>query len=237
VCVFVLVPSLQVIASKAATFAEEDAVKHVTPLCLAHAFLTLVLNASCGRSAGNPPLGAAGAPTTVLDLAQIGGVADALDNGQIATSRVAIDAGLGPQVFAFALMVVQDHSASQRERASLLARLGIAPVPSPLSQRVDDAAQTVLAQLNAMVPGMGNDEGLASTRRRAFECQYLLMQVRLHQSALAILDRELLPQAAAPELSSLLEVQRAQVEQHLHAAEALLGLSDNDQGIGCGTGT
>jgi len=141
-----------------------------------------------------------------LTDAQIAGVADALNSGEIEQAKVARTKSTNKDVTAFASMMIEHHGQAQKQQPAL----GEGEAVSPLSMHLADESKQTVDKLNQ---AEGKD----------FDRQYIQAQVDGHQQALDTLTRELLPNAKSPELKRYLQKLQPRIEQHLARARTLSG--------------
>jgi putative membrane protein len=104
----------------------------------------------------------------------------------------------------FAAMMITDHTAANQR----LLALGITPRPNLLSEQLTLAA-TQLTQSLSQLTGA------------AFDRAYMDAQVQLHQTALTLLEEELIPEAETAALRAELEGMRTSVIAHLDLATSI----------------
>jgi len=164
--------------------------------------------AEAGPRTGASATGSKANDKTNLTDAQILGVADTANTGEIAQANIAVSKAQVESVRQFAQLMIKDHSEAKEKGRSLGTELGLTPATSPLSAGVQKDGDDAMAQLEKAQPGN-------------FDRTYMQTQVRLHQKVLRTLD-DLIPQADAPQLKSLLGDMRMHVEHHLTTARSTL---------------
>lgn len=173
-------------------------------------------NHGSGRAIGALVLAAAGAawvPSGVeaqakvsdAEIAQIVVTANAIDvkQGELAVSR-AVDA----RVKRFAETMIADHEAVNESAGKLVARLGVTPKASDVSQSLDASAAEKVKELS-------------SKRGADFDRAYIANEVAYHRAVLEALDNLLIPNAQNAELKKTLVDVRPAFEAHLRHAEML----------------
>jgi putative membrane protein len=153
--------------------------------------------------------GAKGANKTDLTDAQILGVADTANAGEVAQANIALTKAQKDSVKQFAQLMVKDHSAAKDKGRAIGKELGLIAAPSGLSSGIQKDGDEASAKL----------EKAQSTN---FDRTYMQIQVRLHQKVLKTLD-DLIPQADAAQVKDLLTDMRGHVEHHLSVARTTLG--------------
>ena len=139
--------------------------------------------------------------------AQILGVADVANTGEVEQGNIAESRGRSEKVKSFAQMMVKEHSAAKNKGMAVAKQLGVAPATSAKSAEVEKDGQSIVKKLH---------EASADD----FDKTYLKAQIRLHEDTLKLLDGELIPKASTPQVKSLLTDMRAHVEHHLAVAHS-----------------
>jgi len=140
--------------------------------------------------------------------AQILGVADAANTGEIGQANVALAKARRDSVKQFAQLMVKDHTAAKDKGRAVARDLGLTPAPSGLSNGVQKDGNDATAQLGKATPD-------------SFDRTYMQLQVRLHEKVLKTLD-DLIPKADAQQIKTLLTDMRGHVEHHLTVARTTL---------------
>jgi putative membrane protein len=133
--------------------------------------------------------------------AEVVAVAMALNSGEVMTSEPAQTRASSQAVRNFAAMMITDHTAANQR----LTALGITPQPNLLSQQLTQAATQLTQSLSTLTGA-------------AFDRAYMDAQLQLHQTALTLLEEELIPEAEAAALRAELELMRTSVIAHLDMA-------------------
>jgi putative membrane protein len=150
---------------------------------------------------------------TPLTDAQIAGVTNFVNSGEIQQAQLAQSKSKDPHVLSFASMMISHHGEAKEQQA----QLGMSPAGSSVLQRLSSEGQRTLATLRDK---SGKD----------FDRAYLQAQVEGHQKVLETLDRQLLPNAKNQQFRSQLQNMRSTVQQHLQLARDSLQAVNSQQG-------
>jgi putative membrane protein len=167
---------------------------------LAGLLLGATLLPACGNDDQPPQPG--------LSAAQIAGVTNAINNGEIQHGQLAIMRAMNEDVRDFAQRMLDEHTMALQEQTALLARLGVTPVESDQSRQISQEAMRLYNDLQGRA---GAD----------FDRAYLDAQVTLHMRALTMLDNQLLPAVQNAEFRQQLQDLRSDVSAHLQDASQL----------------
>jgi putative membrane protein len=163
-------------------------------------------------TSGKPLAGDAGIPGVDGSLAlsddTIAGVMTAANSGEVMVGNQASTQAQDPDVRAFAIRMVTDHSAANQALMNL-ASFGIAATDSDLSRSVATVAQETINRL-------------ALTSGAAFDATYAASELDQHQRLLQLLDDVLIPGAHDAQLRAELTAERATEATHLVGAQALI---------------
>lgn len=140
--------------------------------------------------------------------AQIAGVVDAVNLGEVQQAHMAQERASKDEVRMFANHMMTGHQAAARQQAQVLDRAGIMPEETDLSRQLRNQGQQTEQQLS----GLRGDQ---------FDRAYIDSQVRQHRAALQLLDEKLIPSAQDPAYRAYLERVRSEVAQHLATAEQI----------------
>jgi putative membrane protein len=173
-----------------------------------------------GGAGGTAGTGGAAA----LSDAQIGAVMLEANNGEVAAAQIATAKAQNGNVLAFAMMMINDHSAANTHLSMVLQTANIAPADSAI--RANLAMQASQAEST-----------LLSTPTASFDRAYIQSQVTMHMMVLQLLDGTLIPQAQNTELKAELQAERATVMTHLADAQQLLAALSPDGGADGGDGS
>ncbi|HEX3593484.1 MAG TPA: DUF4142 domain-containing protein [Polyangiaceae bacterium] len=152
--------------------------------------------------------GAKAANKTDLSDAQLLGIADLANTGEVGQATYAMSKTQNEAVKQFAQLMIKEHGAARDKGRSIATELGIAAAPSALSNGVQKDGDDVMSQLEKSSPPN-------------FDRTYMQAQIRLHQKVLRMLD-DLIPQADAAQIKALLTDMRGHVEHHLSTARSTL---------------
>jgi putative membrane protein len=143
-----------------------------------------------------------GAPA--MTNAEVTGIVQTVNDGQIMTSQAAIERATAAAVREFAQRMVADHTAANERLAAL--EIGAAQ-----PQMARDLAQSAQASMQA----------LAQYEGEAFDRAYLVAQIELHEYKLNTLDATLIPSATDRRLIAELERIRGEALEHLEQARQI----------------
>jgi putative membrane protein len=143
-----------------------------------------------------------GAPE--MTNADVTGVVQTVNDGQIMTSQAAIERATAAAVREFAQRMVADHTAANERLAAL--EIGAAQ-----AQMARDLAESAQAAMQA----------LAQYEGEAFDRAYLAAQIELHEYKLNTLDATLIPSATDRRLIAELERIRGEALEHLEQARQI----------------
>lgn len=133
---------------------------------------------------------------------------DAVNGGEIEHGTAAQQQAQSPAVKAFAKMMVEHHTQARDKQAALMSKLAIKPVDTTKSKELQASAKTMLDSLKPL-------------KGAAFDKAYVDAQVKGHQDALDLINKDLLPNIQSAEYKKLVEEMRGKVEAHLKAAQEL----------------
>jgi putative membrane protein len=166
--------------------------------------VSLAVVAGCATG-GEPASQPAAPPLTDAEIAGIVVAANTIDAaaGDIAAARAT-----STEVRAFAKTMGTDHRAVNAQAAALVARLGVVPVASAVSEQLHSDAAAFQAQLS-------NQSGVD------FDRSYIAREVVYHRAVIDALDQLLIPSARNAELKQTLISVRPAFVAHLRHAEHL----------------
>lgn len=143
-----------------------------------------------------------------LTHGEIAGVVMSVNNGEIETSRVALNRSRSTPVREFAQRMITDHTAiNQRLQA-----MGVAPMENGTTQQLRSLTQQSVQRLEQY-------EGAALDRA------YIDQQIELHEYTLNVLDNTLIPSATTSQMRAELQQTRSIIQAHLtHARQVRQGL-------------
>jgi putative membrane protein len=142
-----------------------------------------------------------------LTDAQILGVTDAANTGEVDQANVALARTHSDKVKSFADMMVREHTAAKNQGLDIAKQLGVTLATSAKSAEVQKEGADALKTLH-------------ETNADDFDKKYLKTQIHLHEDTLKLLDGELIPKASTPQVKGLLSDMRAHVQHHLAVAHS-----------------
>jgi putative membrane protein len=155
---------------------------------------------------------AAETPATVpagsLDDAEILAVVRTVNSAGVAAAELATERAAAGDTRQYAQHVMEDHSKSNQQVATLAA--AIPPRDNPLSMTLREQ-------------GAADIEKLEQHSGEEFDRAFVEAQARMHQQVLDTIDEQLLPAAEDQQLRMLLQTTRDQVAMHLEHAQQLQG--------------
>jgi putative membrane protein len=171
--------------------------------------LPLALAACAHNRGGGATAGMSGASAMAggnLSDAQIAGVLDAVNLGEVQQAHLAQEKATEPAVRNYANAMMNGHQAAARQQAEVLDQRGIAPQETDLSRQLRQQSQQ-------------EEQRLSQLEGPAFDRAYIQAQIRSHQDALNLIDQQLLPNASDPAYRAYLEQLRGHLQQHLSQAQ------------------
>jgi putative membrane protein len=155
--------------------------------------------------------GMAGGSSSSVDLddAEVLHAATTLNGGEVAEAQLALSRSENSAVRTYAEQMVAEHGLAIQQIATLAATQQLTPDDNPISESL-------------RVKSEANLKALAAESAERFDRQYILSQVAMHQSALALVDAQLIPSAERAEIDTLLASLRTTVAEHLTRAQAVL---------------
>ena len=142
-----------------------------------------------------------------LSHAEIVGIVDVVNSGEIEQALIAQRRANAPQIREYAERVIADHRKAKQATAELAEREGVVPVGSAVATDVSEQAAGVLESL----------QNRMSSER--FDRMYIETQLRQHRNVIGLLDGKLLPSARGGDrLETELLRMRAMVDRHLTQA-------------------
>jgi putative membrane protein len=142
-----------------------------------------------------------------LNDAEIIGILEVANDAEVDQGSFAEEHARAPTVRAFAQMMVKHHGAAKQKTVATAKQLHVVPKPSAQSGEVQSDSASMMKDLRDSDP----DD---------FDKTYMNAQIKAHEKLLRMIDGDLVPSAAAPELKKLLADTRAQVQQHLAMAHS-----------------
>ena len=135
-------------------------------------------------------------------------ILNAANEGEVQVGQLADERATDSEVKAYACRMIEEHTATAQRQAELRARLGIAPLENPTSQRLRDDTRQTLDMLRTL-------EGAA------FDRAYIESQVRMHAQVLDLLNNDLIPNSCSAEWRADLQRTRDDVANHLQEAQRI----------------
>jgi putative membrane protein len=148
----------------------------------------------------------AAATNETLDDAQILGVVKVANETGVATSQLAAQKAMTPEVREYAQDLVQDH---------LVTGQHVDQTATSAPPGGSETATTWIQRANVEL------ESLSAKSGADFDRAYVESQIENHQELLASIERTLLPQADRVAVRQLLESMRTKVGEHLEQAREL----------------
>lgn len=145
------------------------------------------------------------APDTALSDAQVLGIVQAINAGEIEQAQLAKSKAKDARVKKFAEQMISQHTDSQKQ----LANAG------------DIAAAESGVQSDLKVASAADMDTLKNAKAEDFDAVYMTNQVKEHQAALDMLTNRLIPATSDAKLRTLLESTRITVDKHLKSANEL----------------
>ena len=158
-------------------------------------FLAILLLAGCATTGSNK-----------LSDPQIAMVMRVLNLGEVREGEVARDKTASAAVREFAQMMINDHEAQNNRAEAELLRVDINSEDTSLSRQLDAGS------------GAATDR-LRSLGGAAFDREYIAREVDAHQSALNLIDTQLMPNARRKQVKEQLTALRKLVDTHLTRAK------------------
>ncbi|HET9955862.1 MAG TPA: DUF4142 domain-containing protein [Polyangiaceae bacterium] len=166
---------------------------------------------SQGGNAGASEGGSSTSPSNLSD-AQVFGVLDTANAGEIEQGNLALEQASNADVQAFAQQMVTDHTAARAEARALAEAQSTSIQESSVSRGLQQKAASKTAELSALSGA-------------AFDSAYISVQIEMHTETLLLIDQALTLTTDNEELNSLLEKLRPKVQAHLdHAQSIAVGL-------------
>ncbi|HEV2611692.1 MAG TPA: DUF4142 domain-containing protein [Noviherbaspirillum sp.] len=182
------------------------------PLLLKKAKFSLMLVAvalgSAACSLPNKPVTQAAAvaskPITDGEILQI---MSTVNEGEIKQARIAMERSTNPAVREAAQRIITDHTAMDKQIASLSTSTGIKPDDSPLNSGLRMQANSIAENLTK----------LSGTK---LDCTYFEKQAEQHALTVKTVRGQLMPAANRPEVRSFLTASLPALEHHQQTAQA-----------------
>ncbi len=163
-------------------------------------------NRGAGATAGMGTTGAMAAGN--LSDAQIAGVLEAVNLGEVQQAHLAQEKATEPAVRNYADNLRSGHELAARQQSMVLDQQGITPEETDLSRQLRQQSQQ-------------EEQRLSQLSGAEFDRAFVQAQVRTHQDALNLLEQKLIPNASDPAYRAYLEQLRGDLQQHLAHAQQL----------------
>ncbi len=158
-------------------------------------------------AAATPPPPPAEKPLTDENIAAI---VTTVNNGEIEQAKLAQTNAKDAKVKQFAQLMIQHHTAGNKEAEKILAKASMKPADNEISTKI---ASDSKAMVESWKPTKGAD----------FDRAYMDAQVKQHQDVLAMMDAKLIPQVKNEDMKKALTGFRGVVETHLKQAQEIQG--------------
>ncbi len=149
-------------------------------------------------------------PHQKLTDGQVIKVLSTANNGEIMQAQAALPKLQSAQVRNYAQMMINEHSMNEQKGQALANRLNLMPQASDTSNGLQRDSDNIVNNLARSTTAVDRD--------------YMMSQVKVHRKVLKTIDDQLLPNAANPELKSMLAQTRNAVAMHLQTAEQLVSM-------------
>jgi putative membrane protein len=146
-------------------------------------------------------------PATLTD-ANVAAIVLAANDADIDNGNMAKDKTKNSEVRAFAVRMVTDHSAVNKQAKDLAGQLSLTPEDNDVSRGLKANADSTRDELKKL-------DGAA------FDKAYIDNEVAYHKAVIGVLDDTLIPSAQNAELKTLLTNSRPAFQAHLEHAEKL----------------
>lgn len=147
-------------------------------------------------------------PTDKPTDAQIVGIVETLNSGEVDLGKVASKDAKSKDVKQFASMMVKHHSDANKDAEKFSKKSKISPAEAVESDKLKSETSAKEAELKGL-------------KGAALDKTYIDSQVQMHQDALDLLDNKLIPSASNSDLKALLQRTRSFVSEHLDEAKKI----------------
>lgn len=161
--------------------------------------------AACG---GGGTGTASGRAQTGMSDAEIAGVLDVANRGEVQQAQLARDNASATQVRSYATAMLQGHGQAIEQQQQILSPRGVQPAQSAMAEQIRQRSMQVEQRLQ----GLSGEE---------FDRAYMQAQLQQHRDLLRMLDQQLIPSAQDPAYRAYLERLREDLEAHLRHAERI----------------
>lgn len=147
-----------------------------------------------------------------------------INDGEIAEATLAQQKATSDGAREYAEHMITEHGTANQRLTTLAQQKGLTLTDNAVSQQLKSAAEAMTA-------------ATAALSGSAFDAKYIADQVLMHQSALTVIDQQLIPSATDADLRNELTTTRASVAMHLtHAQELAAELGDGGTDAGMDSG-
>ncbi|MCU4389394.1 DUF4142 domain-containing protein [Acinetobacter courvalinii] len=140
-----------------------------------------------------------------LTDSQIFKVLSTANNGEIKQAKTTLPKLKTDEAKKYAEMMINEHSANEKNAQALASRLKLNSQASNLSKSLQNDSDKIVSKLNQTTSDTDKN--------------YIMSQVEGHRKVLTIIDKQLIPNTKSSELKNMLVQTREAVAKHLKAAE------------------
>jgi putative membrane protein len=138
--------------------------------------------------------------------ADVLGVLDAANSGEVEQGKVAVAKGQTEAVRSFGQMMITEHGAAQKKGEAIAKQLGIHLASNSTALSLKARSEQLITQLH-------------HTNTSAFDGVYMGSQITLHEDVIKLIDGQLRPQAQSPAVKTFVGEVRTHVQHHLDVAK------------------
>lgn len=138
--------------------------------------------------------------------ADVLGVLDAANSGEVEQGKVAVAKGQTEAVRSFGQMMVTAHGAAQKKGEAIAKQLGIRVASNGVVVSLKTRNEQLMTQLHR-------------TNAGAFDGVYMGFQITLHEDVIKLIDGQLAPHVQTPAVKSFVGDVRMHVQHHLDVAK------------------
>ena len=153
-----------------------------------------------------PPSEQAAKTEKPLTDAEVLGVTDAANRGELQLADLGLKKGTAPEVKQFAHLMKTSHEKALEEDKKLEHK-------AKLSAAESDEASTLKSEVDKTVKDLQDKHG------RDFDRAYLESMIKAHKDVLDIIEKRLTPSAHNPDVKTMLTAMRSTIADHLARAE------------------
>jgi len=151
------------------------------------------------------PMAASAQGVTDPQIAAIVVTANQVD---VDAGKLAVATSKNADVKQFGQMMIDAHTAVNKQATELVTKLHVTPQDNPTAQSLKTGGEKNVAQLKTLSGA-------------AFDKAYIDHEVAYHQQVLDAIDKTLIPSASNAELKSLLQTVRPAIAAHLEHAKGI----------------